>query len=59
MVKNKEDEFDKAFKDKENRLNKLNNNVKKIKDYIKENNNKIIDMKNKLDYTENNAIIFC
>ena len=44
MVINKEDEFDKAFKDKENRLNKLNNNVKKIKDYIKENNNKIIDM---------------
>ena len=29
MVKNKEDEFDKAFKDEENRLNKLNNNVKK------------------------------
>ena len=39
MVINKEDEFDKAFNDKENRLNKLNNNVKKIKDYIKENNN--------------------
>ena len=30
MIKNKEDEFDKAFKDKDNRLNKLNNNVKKI-----------------------------
>ena len=27
MVKNKEDEIDKAFEDKENRLNKLNNNV--------------------------------
>ena len=27
--------------------------LKKIKKYIKENNNKIIDMKNKLDYTEN------
>ena len=53
MVRNKEDEFDKAFKDKENRLNKLNNNAKKIKNYIEENNNKIIDMKNKLDYTEN------
>ena len=53
MVKNKEDEFDKAFKDKKNRLNKLNNNVKKIEDYIKENNNKIIDMKNKLNYAEN------
>ena len=53
MIKNKEDEFDKAFKDKENRLNKLNNNVKKIKIYIEENNNKIIYMKNKLDYTEN------
>ena len=32
MVKNKEDEFDKAFKDKKNRLIKLNNNVKKIKE---------------------------
>ena len=53
MVRNKEDEFDIMFKDKENRLNKLNNNVKKIKNYIEENNNKIIDMKNKLDYTEN------
>ena len=28
MVKNKEDEFDKMFKDNENRLNKLNNIVK-------------------------------
>ena len=45
MVRNKEDEIDKAFEDKENRLNKLNNNVKKIKNYIEENNNKIIDMK--------------
>ena len=53
MVRNKEDEFDKAFKDIENRLNKLNNNVKKIKNYIEENKNKIIDMKNKLDYTDN------
>ena len=35
MVRNKEDEIDKVFEDKENRLNKLNNNVKKIKDYIK------------------------
>ena len=42
VVINKEDEFDKAFNDKGNRLSKLNNNVKKIKDYIKENNNKII-----------------
>ena len=41
------------FKDEENRLNKLNDNVKKIKDYFKENNIKIIDMKNKLDYAEN------
>ena len=46
MVRNKEDEFDKMFKDKENRLNKLNN-VKKIKNYIEENNNKIIDMNEK------------
>ena len=28
MVRNKEDEIDKAFEDKENRLNKLNNDVK-------------------------------
>ena len=53
MVKNKEDEFDKVFKDKENRLSKLNNNVKNIKNYIEENKNKITDIKNKLDYTEN------
>ena len=39
MVKNKEDEFDKMFKDKENRLNKLNN-VKKIKNYIEKNKTK-------------------
>ena len=38
-VRNREDEINKTFEDKENRLNKLNNNVKKIKDYIKENNN--------------------
>ena len=43
MVRNKEDEIHKAFEDKENRLNKLNDNVKKIKDYIKENNDKIIN----------------
>ena len=52
MVRNKEDEFDKMFKDKENRLIKLNNNVKKIKNYIEE-NNKIIAMKHKLNYAEN------
>ena len=39
MVRNKEDEFNKTFEDKENRLNKLNNNVKKIKDYIKKKKN--------------------
>ena len=53
MVRNKKDKIDKMFKDKENRLNKLNSDVKKIKNYIKENNNKIIAMKSKLDYTEN------
>ena len=45
MVRYNEDEFDKAFKDKENKLNRLNNNVKEIKNYIEENNNKIINMK--------------
>ena len=38
MFKNKEDEFNKRFKDKENelstKLNKLNNDVKKIYKYI-------------------------
>ena len=53
MVRNKEDEIDKAFKDKENILNKLTNNVKKIKNYIEENNNKLNTIKHKLDYTEN------
>ena len=33
LNKFKEDEINKTFEDKENRLNKLNNNVKKIKDY--------------------------
>ena len=31
MVRNKEDEINKTFEDKENRLNKLNNSVKKNK----------------------------
>ena len=43
MVRNKEDEIDKAFKDKENKLNKLNNNVKKLRNYVEENNDKIIN----------------
>ena len=53
LNKFEEDEINKTFEDKENRLNKLNNNVKKIKDYIKENNNKLNTRKYKLDYTEN------
>ena len=53
LNKFKEDDINKTFEDKENRLNKLNNNVKKIKDYIKENNNKLNTIKYKLDYTEN------
>ena len=39
MVRNKEDKINKTFEDKENRLNELDNNVKKMRDYIKENNN--------------------
>ena len=31
MVRNKEDEINKTFKEKEDRLSKLNNNVKKNK----------------------------
>ena len=53
MVRNKEDEINKTFEDKENRLNKLNDDVKKTKDYIKENNNKLNTIKHKLDYTKN------
>ena len=45
MVRNKEDEINKTFEDKEN-------NVKKIKDYMKE-SNKLDTIKHKLDYTEN------
>ena len=33
MVRNKESEINKTFEDKENRLNKLNNNVKKKRLY--------------------------
>ena len=53
IFRDKENEYNEMFKDKENRLNKLNNNVKKLKNYAKENNNKIIAIKHKLDYAEN------
>ena len=43
IIRNKEDEIDKAFKDKENKLNKLNNNVTKLRNYVEENNDKIIN----------------
>ena len=45
--KDKIDNFNEIFRDEENenRLNKLNNNVKKLKNYVKENNNKIIAIK--------------
>ena len=46
MVRNKEYEIDKSFKDKENKLNELNSNVKQLDNYIKENNDKIIKKKN-------------
>ena len=53
MVRNKEDEIDKAFKDKENKLNKLNNNVKKLRNYVEENNDKIINEEKELDTVKN------
>ena len=53
MVRNKEDEIDKAFKDKENKLNKLNNNVKKLRNYVEENNDKIINKEKELDTVKN------
>ena len=50
-------DLDKMVTGKENKwnpkLNKLDNNVKKLKNYVEENNDKIIAMKNKLYYTEN------
>ena len=49
--------LDKMFTDKENKwsskLNKLNNDVKKIDKYIKENNDKKINIEKKLDVVEN------
>ena len=59
MVKNKENEINKTFEDKENRLNKLNNKNKKIKDYIKENNNELNTIKHKLDLLKTKVIIYC
>ena len=56
MFRNKEDEFNKTFKDKEDRLNKLNNNVKKIKNYIEENNDTLFAVENKLGHTENERV---
>ena len=37
------------FKEKENKLNKLDNNVKKLKNYVEENNDKIINKEKELD----------
>ena len=50
-------EFDKKYISKENKwsakLDKLNKNVKKLDNYIKENNNKKINTKIELDAVEN------
>ena len=47
----KQNEFNKMFKNKENKLstklNKLNNNIKKLNNYIKENNDKKINIEKK------------
>ena len=53
MVRNKEDGIDKTFKDKEDELNKLNNNVKKLRNYVEENNDKIINKEKELDTVKN------
>ena len=49
--------LDKTAMSKENKwsskINKLNNDVKKLDDYIKENNDKKINMDKKLDIFEN------
>ena len=49
--------LDKMFTDKENKwgskLNKLNNDVKKLDNYIKENNDKKVNIEKKLDVVEN------
>ena len=53
----KQNEFNKMFKNKENKLstklNKLNNNIKKLNNYIKENIDKKINIEKKLDVVEN------
>ena len=60
IVRNKEDEIDKAIKikkkkdkDKENKLIKSNNNVKKLRNYVEENNDKIINKEKELDAANN------
>ena len=53
MVRDEEDQIVKAFKDKENKLNKLNNNVKKLRNYVEENNDKIINKEKELDTVKN------
>ena len=66
MFKNKEDDFNKIFKDKQNELstkvNKLNNDVKKINNYIKESNDKKINKEKEynkllLKYSVSNRIL--
>ena len=57
MFRDKEDGFNKIFKDKENKLstklNKLNNDVKKLKNCIEENNNEKINKEKELDHITN------
>ena len=56
-MKDKMHNFDKNFTSKENKLHakldKLNNNVKKLDKYIKENNNEKINIKEELDAVKN------
>ena len=52
-MENNIDNFDEKFKHKENKiydkLNRLENKIEKISNYIKENNDKKVDMENKLN----------
>ena len=57
MFKDKGNEFNEMFEDKENKLssklNKSKNNIKKLNSYIKESNDKKIDIEKKLAVVEN------
>ena len=62
-MENNMDNFDEKFKHKENKiydkLYKLGNKIEKMNNYIKENNDKKVDMENKLNVAKDQYIIYC